>query len=135
MDPIVRTLLDWRLFAERVSNPFDREELERFITSVGEDLAFTVVRRYRRWAASAEVAWLDGNNLFLAANVEFGSNRERLGAVAELYALKPQIAVVMTSDTLLTKFQDLVAAVEQMHGPKTVLIDVKNRKHRIVGER
>ncbi len=92
-------------------------------------------RKYRRWAASAEVAWLDGNTLFLAANVEFGSNRERLGAVAELYALKPQLAVLFTSDTLLTRFQDLVAAVQQIHGPKTILIDVKNRKYHIVEKR
>jgi hypothetical protein len=126
MDPVVRALSNVRKLRESMANPFDRESLKEYFCKMGEDFGFSPVKNYKKRAARAECAWLDGNSVFAAINVEFGNDREKLGAIAELKMLEPDVAVLITASNPLKPIDELTKAAERLHpGKDTVIIDLK----------
>ena len=58
-----------------------------------------------------ECGWKDGQDLFLAANVEFGNEREVLGAAAEIMVARPVVGLLITASNSVKPVENVVGAV------------------------
>ncbi len=126
MDPAARSIADVKTIRTRVENPFDREALKEYFCQLGGEMGFKPFKNYRQGAAHVDCAWKDGNNVFAAINIEYGNEREILGALAQMLMIKPETAALITASNPLkpiTKVFDAAKALSP--GKTTIVIDIK----------
>lgn len=129
MDPVVRALSDVRRLKAEVASPFDRSELVDYLCTLAGELGFTPVKNLRRGMVRIDCGWKDGHELFLAANVEFGNEREILGAAAELIVSRPEMGLLITASNSLKPLSQIVSAVEELRpGFDVILLDINAEK-------
>ncbi len=125
MDPLVRMLSDVRRLRNEVSNPFDKEAVMDYFCKLAEEMGFKGVKNLRHNGAKVDCGWKDGNTLFLAINVEYGSEREILGAVAEILVANPEIGVLVTASNPLKPISSIIDAVKRISSVDFVILDVR----------
>jgi len=125
MDPVIRIVSDVRRLKSRVNNPFDRSELVEYLSTVAQELGFKPVKNLRHEAVKIDCGWKDGQELFLAANVEFGNEREVLGAAAEIVVSRPEIGLLITASNSLKPISNIINAVQRLEPDfNVVIVDV-----------
>jgi hypothetical protein len=133
MDPVLRIIKDVRRLRDAVANPFDREAIAEYFCKLAKDMGFTPFKNLRVNGARVDCAWKDGNTVFLAANVEFGSEREVLGAAAEVLAARPEMAVLITATNPLKPLENTLRAIRAMSTRNiVVVIDMREGKAVVV---
>ncbi len=126
MDPVARSLADVRAIRARVENPFDREALKEYFCQLGQELGFKPFKNYRQGATHIDCVWKDGNSVFAAINIEYGNDREILGALAQMFLTKPEVAALVTASNPLKPITKVFDAAKAMSpGKTTIVIDVK----------
>ena len=126
MDPVARSIADVREIRAHVENIFDRDALKEYFCQLGSEMGFKPFKNYRQGPAHIDCAWKDGNRVFAAINIEYGNEREILGALAQMIIVRPEVAALITASNPLkpiTKIFDAAKAL--VPGRTTVIIDVK----------
>jgi len=125
MDPLLRTLSDVRTLLSQVSNPYESKEVIRYLCKLGENMGFEPVQRLRRNGALLDCGWKDGTALFVGANVEYGGEREIIGALGQIIAARPDVGLLVTASNPLRPLDNILLAAENLVGPPVVIMDVR----------
>ncbi len=128
MDPVLRLISDARRLRSEVENPFDRDAVIEYFCELADEMGFTPAKHVRRNGASVDCAWKDGNDVFLAMNVEFGSEREILGAAAQAVASGAEVGVLVTASNPLKPMNNVETAIRALKRGVFVIIDVRDGK-------
>ncbi|NPA76261.1 MAG: hypothetical protein GXN93_00720 [Candidatus Diapherotrites archaeon] len=128
MDPVARSIADLRALRSAVQNPFDRDAVKEYFCKMGDDLGFKSVKNYRQSAAHIDCAWKDGTSIFAAINIEYGSTREILGAIAETLLVHPEISVIVTASNPMKPVDHITTAMRAIRpGNTNIVLDVNGR--------
>ena len=116
---------DVRRLRNEVSNPFSKEEVIEYFCRLAEEMGFKAVKNLRHNGARVDCGWKDGKSVFLAANVEYGSEREILGAVTEIMVADPEIGVLVTASNPMKPLTSIIDAIKRITKVDFIIIDVK----------
>ena len=125
MDPLIRMISDVRRLRNEVSNPFSKEEVIEYFCKLAEEMGFKAVKNLRHNGTRVDCGWKDGNSIFLAVNVEYGSEREILGAVAEIMVVDPEIGVLVTASNPMKPMTSIIDAIKRITTVDFIIIDVR----------
>jgi len=128
MDPIVRAVRDVNALLSSC-DPFDRESVAEYFAKMGEDMGFKPVKNARRGIAKVLCIWKDGKENYLACDVEYGNDKEVLGALSAISAFHPHVGVLITASTFSRGVTDILNTLRVLkpNAHIFVVIDVKNR--------
>jgi len=129
MDPVIRVVSDIRRLKIEVTNPFDKAEVVRYLCALADELGFNPLKNLRAGPVKIECGWRDGQDLFLAANIEFGSEREVLGAAAEIMVARPVVGLLITASNSIKPIENVVGAVRGLRpGFDFLILDLNGEK-------
>lgn len=133
MDPVLRTVTDLRRLRSEVDNPFDREKVVEYFCKLADEMGFKAVKNLRWSGVRLDCGWKDGQDLFLAMNVEYGSEREILGAMAEIMVASPEVGVLVTASNPLKPITWILDAAKRL-GPSfdLAILDVGRGRFEIL---
>lgn len=132
MDPVVRGASDVRRLLSEVKDPFDKGKVVDYVSSLAEELGFVAVKNMRVEGMRIDCGWRDGQRLFLASNVEFGNEREILGAATEIITVNPEIGLLITASNSLKPLTNVVNAVRKISSFDFIILDVKEGRSTIL---
>ena len=125
----MRAISDVRRLRSRVADPFDRSELMEYLCTLAKEMGFNPVKNLRHETVKIDCGWRDGQELFLAANVDFGSEREVLGAAAEIIISRPEIGLLITASNSLKPTSNVASAVQKLEPDfEVVVVDINADK-------
>lgn len=126
MDPVLRAISDTRRLRSKVANPFDKSALIEYLCNLAVELGFTPVKYLRHRGVRIDCGWKDGSEVFLAANIEFGNEREILGAIAEMLIVHPEIGMLITASNPLKPITNIMDSVKSLKPDfDVVILDVR----------